>query len=140
MAPAKPQGRPASPRSCREPLASIVSLSTYPKLIYRKTKTKAITMTNHNNHKQRNEPMKTQRKYKKPLTSAGKRVRPSSNRPGHDHMTMSIIKKVVVQNGCQKWKEHDEISKVANFILIHTLSISGNHFVLPPNFMIDMVM
>ena len=28
---------------------------------------------------------------------------------------MLIIKKVVLQNGCQKWKEHDEINKIANF-------------------------
>ena len=45
----------------------------------------------------------------------------SNNRlfAGQGHMTKSnhksIIKKVVVQNGCQKWKEHNEISKVANF-------------------------
>ena len=39
------------------------------------------------------------------------------NRPfaGQGHVTMSIIKKVVVQNGCQKWKEHDDINKFANF-------------------------
>ena len=40
------------------------------------------------------------------------------NRPfaGQGHVTMSIIKKkVVVQNGCQKLKEHGEIGKVTNF-------------------------
>ena len=30
-------------------------------------------------------------------------------------MTLSIIKMVLVQNRCQKWKERDKISKNANF-------------------------
>ena len=30
-------------------------------------------------------------------------------------MTMSIIKVGVGKCGCQKWNEHDEISKVGNF-------------------------
>ena len=38
-----------------------------------------------------------------------------TNRPfaGKGHVTISIIK--IGGFSCQKWKEHDEISKVANF-------------------------
>ena len=43
----------------------------------RKTKSKAITMTNHNKRKQHNEPMRTRSKYTWPASSAGKRVRRS---------------------------------------------------------------
>ena len=43
----------------------------------RETKTKAITMANHNKRKQDNEPMRTQNKYTWPTLSAGKRVWPS---------------------------------------------------------------
>ena len=39
------------------------------------TKTKAITMANHNKRRQQNEPIRT--RSKKPAPSAGKRVRPS---------------------------------------------------------------
>ena len=44
---------------------------------YRKTKTKVITLTNHNRYKQRNEPIRSQSKYMQPASSAGKRVRAS---------------------------------------------------------------
>ena len=39
------------------------------------------------------------------------------NRPfaEHGHVTLSIIKIGGSANSCQKWKERDEISKVANF-------------------------
>ena len=41
----------------------------------RKTKTKVITLTNHNSHKQCNEPIRTRSKYMSPVPSAGKRMR-----------------------------------------------------------------
>ena len=40
----------------------------------RKTKTKLITLTNHNSRKQSNEPIRAQSKYMSPAPSAGKRV------------------------------------------------------------------
>ena len=43
----------------------------------RKTKTKAITLTNHNRNKTQNEPIRNQIKYKQLALSAGKRVRAS---------------------------------------------------------------
>ena len=43
----------------------------------RKTKTKAITLTNHNRNKTQNEPIENQIKYKQLALSAGKRVRAS---------------------------------------------------------------
>ena len=43
----------------------------------RKTKTKEITLTNHNSCKQSNEPIRDRSKYMSPLPSAGKRVRVS---------------------------------------------------------------
>ena len=43
----------------------------------RKTKTKAITLTNHNRNKTQNEPIRNQIKYKQLALSAGKRVRES---------------------------------------------------------------
>ena len=43
----------------------------------RKIKTKVITLANHNRHKQHNEPIRAQRKYMQPASSAGKRVRAS---------------------------------------------------------------
>ena len=41
----------------------------------RKTKTKVITLTNHDSRKQSNEPIRTRIKYMSPAPSAGKRVR-----------------------------------------------------------------
>ena len=43
----------------------------------RKTKTKVITLTNHNSCKQSNEPNRARSKYMSPVPSAGKRVRVS---------------------------------------------------------------
>ena len=43
----------------------------------RKTKTKVITLTNHNSRKQSNEPIRARSKYMLPVPSAGKRVRVS---------------------------------------------------------------
>ena len=43
----------------------------------RKTKTKAITLTNHNRNKTQNEPIRNQIKYKQLALSARKRVRAS---------------------------------------------------------------
>ena len=43
----------------------------------RKTKTKVITLTNHNSRKQSNEPIRARSKYMSPVPSAGKRVRVS---------------------------------------------------------------
>ena len=43
----------------------------------RKTKTKVITLTNHNSGKQSNKPIRTRSKYMKPAPSAGKRVQAS---------------------------------------------------------------
>ena len=43
----------------------------------RKTKTKEITLTNHNSRKQSYEPIRARRKYMSPVPSAGKRVRVS---------------------------------------------------------------
>ena len=40
----------------------------------RKTKTKVITLTNHNSRKQSNEPIRARSKYMSPVPSAGKRV------------------------------------------------------------------
>ena len=45
----------------------------------RKTKTKVITLTNHNSRKQFNEPIRARSKYMSPVPSAGKRVRVSHN-------------------------------------------------------------
>ena len=44
----------------------------------RKTKTKVITLNNHNSHKQSNEPIRARSKYMSPAPSAGKRVRVKS--------------------------------------------------------------
>ena len=41
----------------------------------RKTKTKVITLTNHNSRKQSNEPIRARSKYMSPVPSAGKRAR-----------------------------------------------------------------
>ena len=41
----------------------------------RKTKTKVITLTNHNSRKQSNEPIRARNKYMSPVPSAEKRVR-----------------------------------------------------------------
>ena len=41
----------------------------------RKTKTKVITLTNHNSRKQSYEPIRARSKYMSPVPSAGKRVR-----------------------------------------------------------------
>ena len=43
----------------------------------RKTKTKVIILTNHNEDKTQNEPIRNQSKYKQLALSAGKRVRAS---------------------------------------------------------------
>ena len=43
----------------------------------RKTKTKVITLTNHNSRKKSNEPIRARSKYMSPVPSAGKRVRVS---------------------------------------------------------------
>ena len=43
----------------------------------RKTKTKAITLTNHNRNKTQNEPIRNQIKYKQLVLSAGTRVQAS---------------------------------------------------------------
>ena len=43
----------------------------------RKTKTKVITLTNHNSRKQSNEPIRARSKYMSPVPSAGKHVRVS---------------------------------------------------------------
>ena len=43
----------------------------------RKTKTKVITLTNHNSRKQPNEPIRARSKYMSPVPSAGKRVQAS---------------------------------------------------------------
>ena len=43
----------------------------------RKTKTKVITLTNHNSLKQSNEPINAGSKYMSPVPSAGKRVQVS---------------------------------------------------------------
>ena len=40
----------------------------------RKTKTKVISLTNHNKRKQSNEPIRARSKYMSPVPSAGKRV------------------------------------------------------------------
>ena len=40
----------------------------------RKTKSKVITLTNHNSRKQSNEPIRARSKYMSPVPSAGKRV------------------------------------------------------------------
>ena len=44
---------------------------------YRKTKTKVITLTNHNSRKQSNEPIRAPSKYMQPAPNAGKRVQAS---------------------------------------------------------------
>ena len=44
----------------------------------RKTKTKVITLTNHNSRKQSNEPIRARSKYMSLVLSAGKRVRVNS--------------------------------------------------------------
>ena len=43
----------------------------------RKIKTKVITLTNHNSHKQSNQPIRARSKYMSPVPSAGKRARVS---------------------------------------------------------------
>ena len=45
----------------------------------RETKTKVITLTNHNSRKQSNEPIRARSKYMSPVPSAGKCVRVSHN-------------------------------------------------------------
>ena len=58
-----------------------------------KTKTKAITLTNHKGQRQSNEPITTRSKYTKSKRSAGKRVRASQDCFG------------LTSDGFRKWRE-----------------------------------
>ena len=40
-------------------------------------------------------------------------------------MTLSIIKILIVRNRCEKWKEHDQISKIFNF---EVTDVNVRHF------------
>ena len=47
--------------------------------------------------------------------NGGKERKPNRSFAGQGHVAMSVIKISGSPKCCQKWQEHDEISKVANF-------------------------
>ena len=61
-----------SPVNCHRGLIEAIERFSFE---CRKTKTKVITLTNHNSRKQSNEPIRARSKYTSPVPSAGKRVR-----------------------------------------------------------------